>query len=136
MFHRSGLVASVMRFVGFLDNNSFVNATWNAVILLTWTEVEPAIYLISACIMMYRPLLERIFANTKLVQKNRRTRAEGTPQQSLESREGIELPLRHPRVAHRFMRLHEQGDEEAILPEAHEPGQIRITTNINVSRHL
>ncbi|KAI5925743.1 hypothetical protein F4810DRAFT_30201 [Camillea tinctor] len=54
-----GLVASVLRFVAFSNTNSFVDATYNAVELIIWTVAEPGIYLVSACIVMYRPLLEK-----------------------------------------------------------------------------
>ncbi|GAB1317019.1 Rhodopsin domain-containing protein [Madurella fahalii] len=48
----TGLAASILRFRSFADNNS-------AVELLTWTLLEPGIYLISACLLMCRPLLDK-----------------------------------------------------------------------------
>lgn len=48
-----------MRFLAFSNNNSFLDATWNAVELVIWTNAEPGIYLVAACLMTYRPLLDR-----------------------------------------------------------------------------
>ncbi|KAL9591226.1 MAG: hypothetical protein Q9179_007936 [Wetmoreana sp. 5 TL-2023] len=56
----SGLVGSIIRFATFFKSNSFVDGTWSAVELITWTQLETGTYLISACSMTYRPLLERI----------------------------------------------------------------------------
>lgn len=48
-----------MRFVTFSNNNSFIDATWNAVELIIWTIAEPGIYLIAACLITLRPLLDK-----------------------------------------------------------------------------
>ncbi|KAI1379851.1 hypothetical protein F4677DRAFT_297159 [Hypoxylon crocopeplum] len=55
-----GLIASILRFATFSNTNSFIDATYNAVELVIWTIAEPSVYLISACVLMYRPLLEKI----------------------------------------------------------------------------
>jgi hypothetical protein len=49
-----------LRFSGFFNTNSFVDSTWAAVELIIWTEVEPGVCLICACLPIYRPLLERM----------------------------------------------------------------------------
>ncbi|KAI1500660.1 hypothetical protein F5X99DRAFT_232076 [Biscogniauxia marginata] len=54
-----GLIASILRFAAFANTSSFTDATYNAVELIIWTVAEPGIYLVSACIVMYRPLLEK-----------------------------------------------------------------------------
>ncbi|KAI1403214.1 hypothetical protein F4819DRAFT_236498 [Hypoxylon fuscum] len=54
-----GLIASILRFLAFNRVNTFTDATFSSVELLIWTLTEPGIYLISACILMYRPLLEK-----------------------------------------------------------------------------
>jgi hypothetical protein len=54
-----GLVASILRFHSFANNNSFIDLTYTAVELLVWTLLEPGIYLISACLLMSRPLLDK-----------------------------------------------------------------------------
>ncbi len=59
-FIASGLVTSIVRFATFFQKNSFVDGTWSAVDLIIWTQVETGVYLISACLMTYRPLIERI----------------------------------------------------------------------------
>ncbi|KAF5855134.1 hypothetical protein ETB97_009845 [Aspergillus alliaceus] len=53
-----GLVTSIMRFQIFFRNNAFIDGTWTAVDLVMWTQVETGMYLISACLPTYRPLLE------------------------------------------------------------------------------
>ncbi|KAL9122552.1 MAG: hypothetical protein Q9187_000895 [Circinaria calcarea] len=55
-----GLITSIVRFTTFFHKNSFVDGTWSAVDLIIWTQIEAGIYLISACLPTYRPLLERI----------------------------------------------------------------------------
>lgn len=55
----SGIMASILRFVSFNNTSSFIDATWNAVELYIWTLAEPSIYLIAACLITYRPLLEK-----------------------------------------------------------------------------
>ncbi|KAF2713471.1 hypothetical protein K504DRAFT_398700 [Pleomassaria siparia CBS 279.74] len=55
-----GLVASILRFHTFFVTNSFTDGTYDAVELIIWTLAEPGIYLISACLMTYRPLVERV----------------------------------------------------------------------------
>lgn len=62
----SGLVSSIVRFVTFSNNNSFIDATWNAVDLIIWTIAEPGIYLVAACLMTYRPLLDKLSTKVKL----------------------------------------------------------------------
>ena len=63
MIINSGLITSIVRFTTFFQHNSFIDGTWTAVDLIIWTQIEPGIYLISACLMTYRPLLERISHN-------------------------------------------------------------------------
>jgi hypothetical protein len=56
----SGLIASILRFTSFFNTNSFTDATFNAVELISWTVAEPGIYLISASLLVFRPLLDKI----------------------------------------------------------------------------
>ncbi|KAI0141221.1 hypothetical protein GGR57DRAFT_487590 [Xylariaceae sp. FL1272] len=55
-----GLITSILRFIAFNNTNSFVDATWSAVELIIYTRVEPGIYLISACLITLRPLLDKV----------------------------------------------------------------------------
>ncbi|KAI1283471.1 hypothetical protein F5Y07DRAFT_349786 [Xylaria sp. FL0933] len=57
-----GLVASILRFISFFNTNSFTDATYNATELIIWTLAEPGIYLISASLLMYKPLLDKMTA--------------------------------------------------------------------------
>ncbi|KAI1140868.1 hypothetical protein F5Y05DRAFT_423768 [Hypoxylon sp. FL0543] len=52
-----GLGTSILRFLTFNNTSAFTDAPYNAVELVIWTIAEPGVYLISACVMMYRPLL-------------------------------------------------------------------------------
>lgn len=60
LISHSGLVTSILRFHTFFVTNSFTDGTYDAVELIIWTITEPGIYLISACLLTYRPLLERL----------------------------------------------------------------------------
>ncbi|KAF2877639.1 hypothetical protein BDV95DRAFT_154064 [Massariosphaeria phaeospora] len=55
-----GLATSIIRFTTFVRTSSFDDTTYDNVDLVIWTVTEPGIYLISACLMTYRPLLERL----------------------------------------------------------------------------
>ncbi|KAI0835423.1 hypothetical protein F5Y06DRAFT_134740 [Hypoxylon sp. FL0890] len=57
-----GLGTSILRFLTFNNTNAFTDAPYDAVELVTWTIAEPGVYLISACVMMYRPLLGKFNA--------------------------------------------------------------------------
>ncbi|KAH7310812.1 hypothetical protein B0I35DRAFT_514802 [Stachybotrys elegans] len=127
----SGFMASILRFLSFMDNNSFIDATWNAVILLTWTVAEPGIYLISACMMMYRPLIERLFqpGNSRAqLPRTRSRKASITVAKTVDGQPAIELGIGS---SHRFERLQELDDNDP-LPAEHSD-HIRITTHIKVS---
>ncbi|KAH0591762.1 hypothetical protein MHUMG1_10494 [Metarhizium humberi] len=56
----SGLITSVLRFIAFYNKSSFIDPTFHAVELIIWTVCEPGVYLIAACLLVYRPLLEKI----------------------------------------------------------------------------
>ncbi|KAI3343634.1 hypothetical protein F4824DRAFT_507434 [Ustulina deusta] len=62
-----GLVASILRLMVFYRTNAFVDATYHAVELQIWTLAEPGIYLISACLLVYRPLLEKVHVGVSLL---------------------------------------------------------------------
>ena len=55
-----GLITSIIRLTTFFRVNSFADTTYAASELEIWTQVEPGIYLIAACLATYRPLLERL----------------------------------------------------------------------------
>ncbi|KAI1771724.1 hypothetical protein F4818DRAFT_445055 [Hypoxylon cercidicola] len=54
-----GFVATVLHFVAFYIGHSMVDSTFIAVNLVFWTMAEPGMGLISACIIMYRPLFKK-----------------------------------------------------------------------------
>ncbi|KAE8154101.1 hypothetical protein BDV25DRAFT_136247 [Aspergillus avenaceus] len=55
-----GLITSAIRFQIFFRQNAFIDGTFVAVDLITWTQVETGVYLISACLPTYRPLIEKV----------------------------------------------------------------------------
>lgn len=61
-FH-SGLVTSIVRFITFFRSNSFIDGSFAAIDLAIWAQTETGIYLIFACLMTYRSLLERFASN-------------------------------------------------------------------------
>ena len=67
----SGLGASLGRFIVGLNTNALPDLTWVAPELTIWIQVEPGCYLISACLLTLRPLLDRIM-NANCVQGSRR----------------------------------------------------------------
>ncbi|KAJ5723302.1 hypothetical protein N7488_001337 [Penicillium malachiteum] len=56
-----GLITSIMRFIIFAEGNAVQDGSWSSTDLMAWSVAEPDIYLISACLPTFRPLLTRIF---------------------------------------------------------------------------
>ncbi len=52
----SGLITSVIRFVGFFTTNAAVDITYSGTDLVVWTICESGMYLIAACLPTYRPV--------------------------------------------------------------------------------
>ncbi|KAF2758477.1 hypothetical protein EJ05DRAFT_475786 [Pseudovirgaria hyperparasitica] len=55
-----GLITSVIRFAQFFLNEYSSDPTWYASPLILWVIVEASIYLISACLLTYRPILAKL----------------------------------------------------------------------------
>ncbi|KAI4591937.1 hypothetical protein KJ359_012068 [Pestalotiopsis sp. 9143b] len=137
-----GLVASACRFWAFSNTNSFTDATYNAVELIIWTVVEPGIYLVSASMLMFRPLFERFNIHSlKIGSKDSSKgypRSEGLRPPYDSERGGIALGSRttngfehiaddeDPRDATTFASAQHAGNRPAT-------SDIKITTNINQS---
>ncbi|KAK6859568.1 hypothetical protein PG995_003204 [Apiospora arundinis] len=151
----SGLVASILRFWAFSNTNSFIDATYNAVELIIWTVVEPGIYLISACMLMYRPLLEKLGVGRFRIGSRDRSKpyaAGDAPRPKADSRhqpsssaaqEGDDIALRS-NTHNGFEQLtddEERGNSRGSRPytghhrsdDSRELENIRITTNIKQS---
>jgi hypothetical protein len=65
-----GLATSILRFDSFFKGNAVADGTWASVDLMTWTLVEPDVYLIAACLPTYRPLLLDFLSKTNLLRKS------------------------------------------------------------------
>lgn len=79
-----GLVTSIMRFYFFYVTNGN-DFTWNSVHRSIWTEVEPAVYLICACIITYKPLVDRI--TLKRIRKGSSSGSQAQAPSDMHSRE-------------------------------------------------
>ncbi|KAF2464529.1 uncharacterized protein BDR25DRAFT_155204, partial [Lindgomyces ingoldianus] len=51
-----GLVTCIIRMVNFFTTDLFADPTYNCVATMTWTTVEPGVYLMAACMPSLRPL--------------------------------------------------------------------------------
>ncbi|CAI6341314.1 unnamed protein product [Periconia digitata] len=61
----AGLGASILRLVAFVSAGSFIDGTWVSVKLMILAITETGTYLICACLLTYRPILERITKGRK-----------------------------------------------------------------------
>ncbi|KAF2732414.1 hypothetical protein EJ04DRAFT_554059 [Polyplosphaeria fusca] len=56
-----GIVTAVLRFVSFANNYMFVDITFRSISNISWSIVEPGVYLVAATIPTLRPLVRRMF---------------------------------------------------------------------------
>lgn len=61
-----GLIASIFRFTTFFRNDAITDGTFSSVELMSWTIIEPGIYLMAACLPPLRPLAQRFLKDTVL----------------------------------------------------------------------
>lgn len=129
MFVASGLVTSIIRFTTFFQKNSFVDGTWSATDLIIWTQVETGVYLISACLMTYRPLLERIGKGRFVGKLTRHSKiSKGHSVNSKGTRKQItDIPLQ-PRTEDDMYGFHRLENDDRVDP------CITVTTNISLSQ--
>lgn len=119
-----GFVGSIVRFVMFFKRNSFIDGTWSAVDLIIWTQLETGTYLMSACVMTYRPILERL-ASMRF--RNRLS----SKSDSARSREGLGSNQQPASIALKPM---PQKGMTGFLPlsdSPHADSRIVITTDIS-----
>ena len=60
-----GLLVSLFRFVTPFHNDAVTDGTFASVDLMTWTVVERGTYLIAACLLPLRPLMEHRFQSQR-----------------------------------------------------------------------
>jgi hypothetical protein len=65
--HRSGLIASILRFAEFATTNTFVDTTWTTVMPMCYTIIEPSLYLVAACLPSLRPIFAKVKASLSKV---------------------------------------------------------------------
>lgn len=56
-----GIVTAIVRLAVFFTADMFADITWHCIEFLTWTTIEPGIYLIAACLPSLRPLFRKMF---------------------------------------------------------------------------
>ncbi|KAF7908362.1 uncharacterized protein EAF01_004117 [Botrytis porri] len=120
-----GLVTSVIRFSSFFGSNSFTDSTWTSVEHMTWTQVEPGVYLISACLPTWRPLIEKILP--RIIHPSK-TSALGSNKKQTRGNDGI--PLQAHRSSHGFQRL-----EDSSRKKFPHPNDITVTVDYSVVDH-
>jgi hypothetical protein len=143
--YESGLVASILRFWAFSNTNSFTDATYNAVELIIWTVVEPGIYLIGACMLVFRPLLDKVSRGSFRIGSKAKSRgysqhmAKGNDHSGRGTSQEADIVLRS-NTNGGFERLTDEYPHELrayATSRQPEPGQdpknIRITTDIEQS---
>ena len=54
------MIGACIRMATFFQTAIFVDNTWASVQLMTWTCVEPGMYLIAACLVKLRPVLSKL----------------------------------------------------------------------------
>ncbi|KAL9135374.1 MAG: hypothetical protein Q9175_003439 [Cornicularia normoerica] len=124
-----GLVTSIIRFTTFFQKNSFVDGTWSAVDLEIWTQVETGVYLISACLMTYRPLLERIGKGGLVEKLTRHSKISTSHSGSSKGtrKQVADIPLK-PRTEDDKYGFHRLENEDRVDP------RITVTTSISLSQ--
>ncbi|MCJ1438932.1 hypothetical protein MMC27_008322 [Xylographa pallens] len=60
-----GIITAIVRLVSFFDTDLFADPTYNSVTTMTWTLVEPGVYLIASCLPSLRSL-SKYFKDAKL----------------------------------------------------------------------
>ncbi|KAL8665803.1 MAG: hypothetical protein Q9202_001925 [Teloschistes flavicans] len=60
-----GIITCLIRFVSFFNLDIFRDPTWYVVNSMTWTCVEPGVYFIAATLLSLRPLILKIFMETR-----------------------------------------------------------------------
>lgn len=124
-----GVITSCFRFANFYNHNAFEDNTWTSVQLLKWTDIEPGIYFLAACMPSFAPLFQRawnrfVAPHVKLSRK----KTKGTSQANSDNgvfalytigggRRDRGLGHSNSRVVGGFSRLSEDMDEEAIDEE-------------------
>ncbi|KAI4212359.1 MAG: hypothetical protein LQ351_004929 [Letrouitia transgressa] len=55
-----GVIAAMLRFLSFFQADVDHDGTFWSVEFLTWTIIEPGLYLVSACLLLFRPLIQQV----------------------------------------------------------------------------
>ncbi|KAM3079650.1 hypothetical protein ACMFMG_006063 [Clarireedia jacksonii] len=121
-----GLVTSIIRFSSFFGSNSFTDSTWTSVEHMTWTQVEPGVYLISACMPTWRPLIERLLPR---IIHTTKTSYQGSGKKQSHGDDGIQLQT--PKGSQGFQRL----DDSKNRKKYPHPNDITVTTDFSIIDH-
>ncbi|KAM3065379.1 hypothetical protein ACMFMG_011497 [Clarireedia jacksonii] len=124
-----GLITSILRFSIFIKINDTEDRTFIAPQLLVWTLLEPGCYLICACLLMCRPLLE-LLANSRIVQGFKgcagieHARA-STPNTRGPAKDGSTIQMRHQKLQ---SGIQDQGFHR--LDDYDETNRTRLAINV------
>ncbi|KAI1736252.1 hypothetical protein F4680DRAFT_262349 [Xylaria scruposa] len=150
-----GLVASILRLASFHNTHSFTDPAYNGAELQIWTLAEGGIYIISASLLVCRPLLEKIRGGASLIRTKMSAagassgkgdyelsqgpykRQRGESQQSIRRNDDLdhlwvkdeENQASHPQfVAGASYGLKDsQKSIQGSLPHREDPGEMKIT---------
>lgn len=67
LLNHRGMITSILRFVVFSNQDYYKDPPWYTVNLVIWTICEPGVYLIAACLLVYRPLLDKLGISTLII---------------------------------------------------------------------
>ncbi|KAJ5948951.1 hypothetical protein N7454_002258 [Penicillium verhagenii] len=124
----AGIITSCLRFATFYNNNALEDNTWTSVQLLKWTDIEPGIYFLAACMPSFGPLLQRAWSRFIAPQVKSLKKSSGKTSGSDRGSGGLALyTIGGGRRDHKpgkysdshsraFLRLSEDEDERATIP--------------------
>ncbi|MCJ1383911.1 hypothetical protein MMC17_007025 [Xylographa soralifera] len=130
----AGLVASCIRFWAFFQTDAFVDNTWASVVLVSWSIVEPGMYLIAACAVALRPifaLLTPQWLKALLIGTHGRKSGYSKPSRN----NGVRLDALPPGQSNSgFVKIYHEEDDNVALTRTAFPSGIIRTTEYDVER--
>ncbi|KAI0964903.1 hypothetical protein F4678DRAFT_454627 [Xylaria arbuscula] len=137
LFGSIGLITSIFRFVAFYNRDTMIDPTFHAVEPIIWTSCEPGVYLIAACLLVYRPLVEKL-ASCVTGRNKELSKSNSTPRGLIRFREGtsgqiddrVNIGL-HTIGGTPFRRLRDE-DSPRILQTKN--SDIMVKTDVDVTR--
>lgn len=120
-----GFVSSIVRFCEFFNVAAFQDGTWSSVNLMIWTDVEPGVYLVAACLSNLRPLWTRL--------RGQRQVTGGSSGMSDSLNHGtVQSSTLQSKPSTRYVEIeeHEMGRANSLTPYG---GERRFKSNVSVA---